>query len=76
MEKRDLCPQVLQRVSQEEWFQADWRAAAEIEDRFNQVRELLNEQQQEVLDAYLAAREELALGMVAAAYDMGRSAGK
>lgn len=72
MRNDELLHPILQRAAKDEWFQKCWKFTADEESRFGVVRDALTAEQQESLDKYLAAREELALSMVYAAYALGQ----
>ena len=72
MANDERLPLILQHSAKDERFQKCWKHTADVECRFGAVRDALTEEQQERLDEYLAAREELALAMAYAAYELGR----
>lgn len=71
MRDRKILYPILQSAVRDEWFQQCWRSAAVAEDRLAPIRDSLTEDQQQILDDYLAAREELGLAMVSVGYEMG-----
>lgn len=67
---------LLQYAAKDEGFRDCWRHTAEAEEAFGVVRSALSGEQLEILEKYLATREQLGMALAQSAYTFGKESEK